>query len=199
MRGFGTTTSTPADHVTSTQSTALAELGRSSDQTLHDWRQQTTSTLELCAMELPDVIQLHGLTLSPADFLVVRAFEMWTHEEDIRHAVGLPLVTPDDSTLALMTRLVAKMLPFGMAMTGHTTAARVRLVLTGTGGGILPSPWTATTHRGRERRTATSPRARRLSASSWTPSNSAGWWPTVATMTISRWSSRATAISRRRR
>jgi hypothetical protein len=43
--------------------------------------------------------------------LVVRAFELWIHDNDIRQAVGLPPSVPDPSTLSLMTQAAARLKP----------------------------------------------------------------------------------------
>ena len=43
--------------------------------------------------------------------LVVRAFELWIHDNDIRQAAGLPPSVPDPSTLSLMTQAAARLLP----------------------------------------------------------------------------------------
>lgn len=130
------------DHVGATQSSALEQLGKSPDQTLHEWRQAITDTLELVrglpASDRPaPPVTMHGVTLPLGDLLIVRAFEMWTHDEDIRRAAGLPLSAPDDATLALMSRLAATLLPYAMARTGQSEPAEVRLVLTGRGGGTF--------------------------------------------------------------
>ena len=130
------------DHVGSTQSSALEQLGKSPDQTLHEWRQAVTDTLDL-VRDLPESdrpappVSLHGVTLPLGDLLIVRAFEMWTHDEDVRRATGLPLSPPDDATLSLMSRLAATLLPYAMARTGRSAPAEVRLVLTGRGGGTF--------------------------------------------------------------
>jgi uncharacterized protein (TIGR03083 family) len=130
------------DHVGATQSSALDQLGKSPDQTLHEWRQAVADTLALVG-NMPEgdrpapPVSLHGITLPLGDFLVVRAFEMWTHEEDVRRAIGQPLSPPDDATLSLMSRLAATLLPYAMARTGRTAPAEVRLVLTGRGGGTF--------------------------------------------------------------
>jgi uncharacterized protein (TIGR03083 family) len=126
------------DHIAATQSSALEQLGKSPEQTLHDWRQETRATVG-AVVHNPSLTQLsmHGVTLPLDDFLVVRAFEMWTHEEDICAATGRPRTAPDDSTLSLMTRLAATLLPFGMARAGRVAPAQLRLVLTGRGGGTF--------------------------------------------------------------
>ena len=80
-------------------------------------------------------LALHGMRLSLDTLLVVRAFELWTHENDIRQAVGMPLTVPDPSGLRLMTGLAAPALPLGAARTGLDPPVHVHLVLTGPGGG----------------------------------------------------------------
>jgi hypothetical protein len=81
-------------------------------------------------------VAVHGLRLPLDALLVVRAFELWTHESDIRAATGAPPSEPDPAVLALMTDLAAGSLPVGMARIG-ADAVRIdlHLVLTGPGGG----------------------------------------------------------------
>jgi len=67
--------------------------------------------------------------------LVARAFELWTHENDIRRVAGLRASVPDASTLRLMTELATGMLPIAALLTGLQGPINVRLVLTGPGGG----------------------------------------------------------------
>lgn len=69
------------------------------------------------------------------DPLPVRAFELWTHENDIRRAAGRDASVPDASTLRLMTELAARLLPQAAAQAGLAVPVDVRLVLTGPGGG----------------------------------------------------------------
>jgi hypothetical protein len=78
---------------------------------------------------------LHGMRLPLSALLVVRAFELWTHDNDIRQATGLPAAVPDAPTLRLMTGLAARLLPYGAARAGLRERTRVHLVLTGPGGG----------------------------------------------------------------
>ncbi len=67
--------------------------------------------------------------------LVIRAFELWVHDNDIRNAAGLPPSVPDPPTLRMMTELAAGLLPGAAARTGLTAQTSVHLVLTGPGGG----------------------------------------------------------------
>ena len=79
---------------------------------------------------------MHGMQLPLGALLVVRAFELWTHENDIRPVAGLPASAPDPATLRLMTELAVHLLPVGVAsVAGEGTPFDVHLVLTGPGGG----------------------------------------------------------------
>jgi hypothetical protein len=81
------------------------------------------------------------LELPLGALLVVRAFELWTHENDIRGVVGWPASAPDAATLRLMTDLVARLLPIGVARAAaHSSPLDLRLVLTGAGGGTWDVP-----------------------------------------------------------
>jgi uncharacterized protein (TIGR03083 family) len=129
-----------AEHVESTQGSAVRRAGRSPAETLDEWRRAADHTLEL--VRAPDGdraadgcasrIAVHGIRLPLDDLLVVRAFELWVHDNDIRRAVGLPPSVPP--VLCLMSDLAARMLPYAAARMG-LPPTDVRLVLTGTGGG----------------------------------------------------------------
>ena len=73
-------------------------------------------------------------------FLIVRAFELWTHEEDVRRATDRPLADPDPQTLTRMTDLATMLLPAGIARIQPAGDGTARLVLTGTGGGAWDIP-----------------------------------------------------------
>jgi len=126
-----------ADHVASTQPAALRQAGRDPAQTQAEWAQAAQRTLaRVRDVTDPDVVvPVYGLPLPLSMWLVVRAFELWTHENDIRRAVGLPDSVPDPATLRLMTDLVAGVLPLAGATTGLDQPISLRLVLTGPGGG----------------------------------------------------------------
>ncbi len=124
-------------HVESTQPAAERQSGRPVAATRAEWRRAADRTMELvgAAGDLDAEVAVHGLRLPVGLLLVVRAFELWVHDNDIRRAVGLPPVAPDASTLSLMTGVAARLLPHAAARTGLTDPARVHLVLTGPGGG----------------------------------------------------------------
>ena len=83
---------------------------------------------------------MHGMRLPLASLLVVRAFELWAHDNDIRLVAGLPPSVPDPSTLSLMTELAARLLPHAAALAGLDEPVSLHLVLTGPGGGTWDVP-----------------------------------------------------------
>jgi uncharacterized protein (TIGR03083 family) len=126
-----------ADHVISTQPTADRQAGRPAAATRADWRRAADRTLEQVkdSGDLAGVVTVWGIPLPLGAILIGRAFELWSHENDIRRAAGLPASVPDVSTLRLMTDLATSLLPFGAIKTGLPGPVNVRLVLTGPGGG----------------------------------------------------------------
>jgi uncharacterized protein (TIGR03083 family) len=131
-----------ADHVASTDPVAVAQRGRPPSETHDEWRSATAESLrmldaaETAKDELAKVVPLHGLRMPVGPLLVVRTFELWTHEEDIRRATTRPLQAPDGASLRLMTELAVAMLPSGMRRADRPGNGRwARIVLTGAGGG----------------------------------------------------------------
>ena len=131
-----------AEHVASTQDWAVRQEGRSPALTRDEWRRAADRTLELARAADRDPaaggrtarLAMHGIVLPLDDLLVVRAFELWVHDNDIRRAVGLPPSVPDPPVLHLMSDLAARMLPYAAARMG-LHPVDVHLVLTGPGGG----------------------------------------------------------------
>ncbi len=126
-----------ADHVSSTQAAATRQAGRPPAATRSEWRHETERSLDLvrAAGDLEADVAVHGMRLPLGALLVVRAFELWIHDNDIRRVAGLPASVPDGSTLRLMTELAARMLPYGATLTGLREPVSLHLVLTGPGGG----------------------------------------------------------------
>jgi uncharacterized protein (TIGR03083 family) len=128
-----------AGHIESTQEAAVRQAGRSPAQTRDDWRRAADRTLDRAARGADGGraarVAVHGMRLPPPELFVVRAFELWVHDNDIRHAVGLPPSVPDAPVLRLMSDLAARMLPHAAARTGLAEPVDVHLVLTGPGGG----------------------------------------------------------------
>ena len=74
-----------------------------------------------------------GPILADVRFLLVgRVFELWTHDNDLRMAVGLQRVEPDRERLWMMTRTVMPL----VRIVGNPA---IRIVLTGPGGGVWPA------------------------------------------------------------
>ncbi len=141
-----------ADHVASTNPTALAQDGRAPSETLDEWRAAAAESLRALADadsagRLAEVVALHGLRMALGPLLVVRTFELWTHEEDIRRATARPLQAPDAASLRLMTDLAITMLPAGMRRADRSGDGRwARIVLTGPGGGTWHTALGSSSH-----------------------------------------------------
>ena len=124
------------DHVTSTQPAADRQAGRAAAATRTDWRRAADRTLEVVrGADMAAEVTVWGIPLPLGAALVARAFELWTHENDIRRVAGRPASVPDVPTLRLMTELATSMLPFGAMLAGVEGPVNLRLVLTGPGGG----------------------------------------------------------------
>jgi uncharacterized protein (TIGR03083 family) len=126
-----------ANHVESTQAVALRQAVGTPARARAEWRRAADRTLDLTrAIQSADPqarVAVYGMRLPVRTLLVVRAFELWTHDNDIRLAVGWEASVPDPSALRLMTDLAARLLP--QAGAGLPESGDVRLVLTGPGGG----------------------------------------------------------------
>jgi hypothetical protein len=86
----------------------------------------------------------HGFPVTLGDLLVIRTFEIWTHEEDIRRTTGQPLRAPEADRLKLMTQLAIALLPPMLGAVGRTRAGKTaHVVLTGAGGGSWLVPMDA--------------------------------------------------------
>ena len=131
-----------ADHVESTQPAAARQAGRAPARTRAEWRSAADRTLDLVrgGADPGAEVAVHRMRLPLGALLVVRAFELWTHDNDIRRVAGLPPSAPDAPTLTMMTGLAARLLPYGAARTGLRETISVHLVLTGPGGGTWDVP-----------------------------------------------------------
>ncbi|HEX4493924.1 MAG TPA: hypothetical protein VH914_22170 [Acidimicrobiia bacterium] len=73
--------------------------------------------------------------------VLVSAFEIWTHTDDIRRAIGRPLDTPSAAALHTMAVGSTTMVPSALAASGRDRAGRTaRIELTGPGGGTWTVP-----------------------------------------------------------
>ena len=70
------------------------------------------------------------------DTLVIRAFETWTHHDDLRRALAHDAALPDAEVMRTMAELAMKALPLALAVTDSVRPGRTaRIVLDGPGGG----------------------------------------------------------------
>jgi uncharacterized protein (TIGR03083 family) len=77
----------------------------------------------------------NGFVVGRRTALVTRAFELWTHDDDIRVALGREREVPTAPELGLMSDIAVAILPFCLATTGGPADGVARVVLTGEGGG----------------------------------------------------------------
>jgi uncharacterized protein (TIGR03083 family) len=138
--GIGPAVAGGSDHVASTQASALAQQDRAPSQTRAEWLEVMGATVVFCESldpaALSQVITLHTYTMPVDRTLIVRTFETWTHEEDIRRAIGRSPAPPDPARLRLMTEVAVSGIPSGLGLIGRPQPGRTaRIVLTGPGGG----------------------------------------------------------------
>jgi uncharacterized protein (TIGR03083 family) len=77
----------------------------------------------------------NGFTVSRRTLLATRAFETWTHDDDIRVAVGRDRAIPHPVELGVMSDVAVNILPFCLDAAGVHPSAAAHIVLTGSGGG----------------------------------------------------------------
>src|ERR1700730_12962831 len=80
-------------------------------------------------------------SMSRHSALAARAFETWTHDDDVRRALGRPLVVPPPEHLYVMAEMSARSLALAPAALDKVRAGKkATLVLTGDGGGTWTVP-----------------------------------------------------------
>jgi uncharacterized protein (TIGR03083 family) len=67
---------------------------------------------------LDELIDWWGLRFTTADALLVRAFETWTHADDIRRAIGASMVDPPPGSLLTMAHAACGFVPTMLAVRG---------------------------------------------------------------------------------
>ena len=127
------------DHYPTARS-AAADLADSSTVELAGaWWREVMRSVAICAelgADLP--VAFHHLSGSIRGLLIVRIFELWTHDEDIRRATGRPPNRLDADRLTLMSSELIQLLPHGMALPDTARPGRTaRMHLTGAGGGTF--------------------------------------------------------------
>lgn len=119
--------------------TIAHELERDPEVTAAAWAVAARRVVDLVGSDAyrPDrPARLHGWPFSQSSALVARAFELWTHADDIRRAVGRDPMPPAAGELRTMSSFSVQGLPFLVQL--HHPGAQVvpvRVVLTGSGGG----------------------------------------------------------------
>lgn len=117
------------------------------------WRERSTLVVDRAAsltpVELDAPIEFHGLSMSSGQLLVARAFEIWTHTEDIEAAIGRSPTLPSPPVLRAMADLAAAVIG---ALFDRPDGPQVRITLTGSGGGswLVPAPPDGQLDRGEE-------------------------------------------------
>jgi uncharacterized protein (TIGR03083 family) len=111
---------------------ALAEVGDVSfDDIFREWK-VTRGKLRDAANAAPDQ---NVMGYSTDDALVIRAFETWTHLDDVRRIAGRPGFVPAASVLRAMGDLSVRVVPYALAVHGRSRPGEsVKIVLTGPGG-----------------------------------------------------------------
>jgi uncharacterized protein (TIGR03083 family) len=121
------------DHSTMGADVIEAELVRRPGDTADDWFALARRNAAFGATVVPAddaPAPLHDWPFTRSSALVARAFEIWTHADDIRRATGRPMATPVHGDLRTMSSFLVGSLPLlvGKAM------RPVRIVLSGQGG-----------------------------------------------------------------
>jgi len=136
------------DHLAMGADMIAAELAGGVRRTFSAWKAQATDTIATIRSRpeaLDDRVVFHGWPVSVDTLLVVRAFEVWTHADDIRRATARPMQTPPPRDLRAMSMFSVGTLP--LLVPTELVKGPARIVLTGPGGGTfdLDGPGTVRT------------------------------------------------------
>jgi uncharacterized protein (TIGR03083 family) len=125
------------DHYPVSGAAAADLAGAGTSELAAAWWRATMRSIAACTQAGPEhPVVFHHLAGTVRGLLVVRTFELWTHDEDIRRATGRPPNPLDDDRLTLMSGELMDLLAQGMAMTGTARPGRTaRFELTGSGAG----------------------------------------------------------------
>jgi len=122
-----------------------AERPRHPAETRQAWARSAWAVVGLLEASGPELlarrIDLYGIPTSARTAIVARMFELWTHADDVRRALGQPLVDPDPERLAAMSDVATRSLPTGMTLSGSARPGQsAKVVLLGHGGGTWTVP-----------------------------------------------------------
>ncbi|MEZ5298250.1 MAG: maleylpyruvate isomerase N-terminal domain-containing protein [Ilumatobacteraceae bacterium] len=122
--------------------------GRRAALTVSRWVGATRTILDHLrsgAFDPTRLVPLHAWPFDATTALVARAFEIWTHADDIRRAVGREPDVPSPEELRTMSSTSVRGLPTLHALAGGGVLPPTRVVLTGSGGGTFDLVATSTT------------------------------------------------------
>jgi uncharacterized protein (TIGR03083 family) len=127
-----------SDHLELGRDEIETELRRSPAETVASWR-DVVGRIDprLDALDLDHDVQFHQWIFSTRSLLVARSFEVWTHADDIRRAIGEPVVAPVPPDLRVMSAASVASLPLAIyVVADQVPDGAARVVLTGEGGGV---------------------------------------------------------------
>lgn len=125
------------DHRAMTEPAVAAASGIEVSELVATWRVTANAIRQHLSLEAPpSIVRFHALDMASGDCLALRAFELWTHTDDIHRSQQQRLTTPPDADLAVLANTAVGLIPLGMAIRGVSRPNdTMRLVLTGPGGG----------------------------------------------------------------
>ncbi len=139
--GIGPDDSSDEHHLAIGADRIANELGRAPKATASEWlerAQATVAVLDDDTYELPTDVDLHGWPLSLDGALTARAFEIWTHADDIRRATARPVRSPIAGDLRTMSGFSVRTLPLTLELVAPgQPLTPTHIVLTGPGGGTF--------------------------------------------------------------
>jgi uncharacterized protein (TIGR03083 family) len=123
------------DHYPVTRQLASDLLGADSRRLARAWWLEVMDLIRAMGELGPEhPVSYHHLASGIRGLAVVRTFEVWTHEDDIRRATGRALSSLDEGRLSLMSSGLVRSLALGMALAGTMQQGRTaRFILTGAG------------------------------------------------------------------
>jgi uncharacterized protein (TIGR03083 family) len=114
-----------ADHLPVALADALDLDGASGARVARAWWLEAMALVATVGELGPDhPVAYYDLAGSLRGLLVVRTFELWTHDEDVRAATGRPPNDLDEGRLGLMAGALLGVLPIGMALAGTARPGR---------------------------------------------------------------------------
>ena len=130
-----------SDHLALGDDTIRAEIIRPPTETGRRWSEASLSIVDHARSDRFDPhapMAMHGWPFSVSSGLVARAFELWTHTDDICRATGRAVLPASARELRTMSSFSVSTLPFLLpSVDPELTMAPTRVVLTGPGGGTF--------------------------------------------------------------